>query len=148
MRRTPALLTAAVLWLAGCAAAPSAQVEEVGPDTSAVRHGDGTVVVIPTTEPTSAADALTGGALVRLDGGCLGLRVAGGSPDGDLAVLVRWPYGTTWDPEQQVLWVSRLQPGGVQRAVRLGDEVSLGGGTWGGPPLVPECRADEVWSAS
>jgi hypothetical protein len=135
------------LALAGCAGDPRATATEVGPDTTAARHDDGTVVLVPTRDPRGGADALTSGALVRLDGGCLGLRADDGTADG-VSILVRWPYGTTWDPEQQELLVSRLQPGGDQRPVRLGDPVSLGGGTWGSAPTSLGCRADVGWSAS
>lgn len=79
--------------------------------------------------------------MTRLEGGCLGLL----GPDGRRA-LVKWPYGTAWDPERQVLDL----PG--EGAVPLGAEVSLAGGQgvadWLRPGLPQGCAYDEVWVAS
>lgn len=135
-----------VLGAAGCSSPPGTTTQ-VSPDTSAVRHDDGTVVLVPSEDPRGGADALTSGTLVRLEGGCLGLRADDGSPDG-VTTLVRWPYGTTWDPERQELSVARVQPAGEPGVVRLGDLVSLGGGFSGAVQAVAGCRADGLWSGS
>ena len=105
------------------------------------QHDDGTVLLVPADPPISAADALTGGVLTRLEGGCLGLL----GPDGR-RTLVEWPYGTAWDPDRQMLDLPK------EGAVTIGQEVVLGGGQGvadGVRPGLPQgCAYDDVWVAS
>ncbi|MBC3760970.1 hypothetical protein ACUN7V_02975 [Quadrisphaera oryzae] len=105
-----------------------------------VRSSDGSLLLVPSSPPVVSMQALGGGRLTRTPEGCLGLDDAGGFR------LVRWPYGTTWDPVAQSLTV----PGaGV---VRLGQDVQLGGGEGGSLAplgLLPAgCVSEKTWFAA
>ena len=119
---------------------PAVVAEQVAASGHHLTYGDGAVLLVPAEPPSSAAEALTGGVVARLEGGCFGLE----GPD-RRRTLVKWPYGTAWDPERQVLDLPE------QEAVPLGAEVSLGGGQgvadWVRPGL-PQCAYDDVWVAS
>jgi len=120
---------------------PSVVAEQVAAFGHREQFDDGSVLLVPAEPPTAGADALTGGVVTRLEGGCLGLL----APDGR-RTLVKWPFGTSWDPQQQVLELPQQGP------VPLGQEVSLGGGQgvadWVRPGLPQECGYDDVWVVS
>jgi len=106
------------------------------------RGDDGTLLLVPGSEPGLQMQALNHGTLVRTPEGCLVLD------HGERGVqLVLWPYGTTWDAAAQVLTVPAERGGDL--TYRVGDEVSLGGGESDGQcarALVPgACASDEVW---
>lgn len=106
-----------------------------------LRSDDGTLLLVPSTDPRSAMQALGGGRLTRTPEGCLGVSAGTGGFQ-----LVVWPYGTTWDPAAQSLDV----PG--EGEVRLGQDVRLSGGEGDGLAplrLVPDaCATEQTWIAA
>lgn len=107
-----------------------------------VSSDDGTLLLVPDSDPMGEMQALNHGTLARTPEGCLVLD------HGLYGVqLVLWPFGTTWDPTSQVLTVPADRHSTTDH--RLGDEVSLGGGESDGQyakDLVPaSCASDKVW---
>ncbi len=93
---------------------------------------DGPVMFAPGPPTEGGDDAHIGGVLVR-DGDCL---YAGDEPAGTRDALV-WPFGTTWDADEQVV----VAPDGTR--IPVGATLSASGGWYGPPENLPELLADE-----
>ncbi|TNM59801.1 hypothetical protein FHN55_20095 [Streptomyces sp. NP160] len=107
-----------------------------------VRGDDGSLLLVPSSDPMGAMQALNHGTLARTLEGCLVLD------HGEYGMqLVLWPFGTTWNADTQVLTVPAERGGSVD--YRIGDEMSLGGGESDGRyanALLPaECASEKIW---
>ncbi|PWJ54954.1 hypothetical protein SAMN06264364_105163 [Quadrisphaera granulorum] len=107
-----------------------------------VRGDDGSLLLVPDSDPRGEMQALGGGRLTRTPEGCLVL----GHGDGGFQ-LVLWPYGTMWDAGEQVLRVPADHDERIDYS--LGDDVVLGGGEGDSQyanALVPAgCTSGKVW---
>lgn len=108
------------------------------PRTVEVVPGAQESVVLVAPPADSAGEAIVGGTLVLIEGGCVGLRV------GEEVELAVWPSGTTPLADEPGVDLPRLG------AFALGDEVRTGGG-YGYPdhvrevPGLPEaCLTEQV----